>query len=634
MSVTGDENKTNLEPQTTETEPKSPYPSSEEEGLKEKVPLPLNKRKCFIVPMKTIWPSEVKSRMNVAEWERLMKEVNLHEDIPYITNGFKDGFCLGIPQHQLDGMKWYTPPNHASAVKARREIEATMAKEAREGRLAGPFTREQVYEKYGFFRTNPMGSAVNGDGTVRLINDLSHPKNNETIPSVNSFVDKKNYETYWDGFDDVAKFLSDNPGEWELAIFDWEKAYRQLPVHPCQRRFLCILDFQDRVWIDLAVGFGGVASCGVFGGPAEVWKLITKSTLDLRAIFRWVDDNLIFRRPGDEISLKDVTNLSTSLGVRTNTTKNFDFAEEQKYTGFIWNGKNHTVRLPEKKLEERLKIVEDLLVVEATWSFDTIESLVGKLGHTVHIVPHMAAYLRSFYRWMKEWKEKRAKRKTPEDVRSDLLEWQICLATFESLTLIPNSEPLEVDWVGDASSSYGIGIQVGNHWACFKFVDGWQGKDLAEGKRTIAWAETVAVRLGLLVLKKVMTVRGKAFWIDTDNTTTQATIKKRKSKDRQTNEEWKQIQRLLTVLGCNIKERRVTSKENKADDLSRGYQGDRPWYNEVIVTVPDDLRNLLAQSTPTEGDAPATRNREKKTFIKSKPDNKRDEQIDSPIQSV
>lgn len=144
----------------------------------------------------------------------------------------------------------------------------------------------------------------------------------------------------------------------------------------------------------------------------------------------------------------------------------------------------------------------------------------------------------------------------------------------------------------------------------------------------------MAVRLGLLVLKKVMTVRGKAFWIDTDNTTTQATIKKRKSKDRQTNEEWKQIQRLLTVLGCNIKERRVTSKENKADDLSRGYQGDRPWYNELIVTVPDDLRNLLAQSTPTEGDAPATRNREKKTFIKSKPDNKRDEQIDSPNQSV
>lgn len=71
-------------------------------------------------------------------------------------------------------MRWYTPPNHASAIHARREIEATMTKEAREGRLAGPFTREQVYEQYGFFRTNPMGSAVNGDGSIRLINDLSH----------------------------------------------------------------------------------------------------------------------------------------------------------------------------------------------------------------------------------------------------------------------------------------------------------------------------------------------------------------------------------------------------------------------------------------------------------------------------
>lgn len=61
-------------------------------------------------------------------------------------------------------------------------------------------------------------------------------------------------------------------------------------------------------------------------------------------------------------------------------------------------------------------MITGLLVVDVSWSFDSIESLVGKLGHTVHIVPHMAAYLRS---------------------------------------LIPNPEPLEVDWVGDASSSYG-----------------------------------------------------------------------------------------------------------------------------------------------------------------------------------
>ncbi|EGG07140.1 uncharacterized protein MELLADRAFT_56017 [Melampsora larici-populina 98AG31] len=77
-----------------------------------------------------------------------------------------------------------------------------------------------------------------------------------------------NYETSWDDFKQVAKFFKDNPGEWELAVFDWAKAYQQLPVHHSQRKYLIIKDFEGRLWVDLAVGFGGVASCGVFGAPA------------------------------------------------------------------------------------------------------------------------------------------------------------------------------------------------------------------------------------------------------------------------------------------------------------------------------------------------------------------------------
>lgn len=98
-----------------------------------------------------------------------------------------------------------------------------------------------------------------------------------------------------------------------------------------------------------------------------------------------------------------------------------------------------------------------------------------------------------------------------------------------------------------------------------------------------------------------MVVRGKAFWVDTDNTTTQATIKKRKSKDALTNEEWKMIQRLLTVLGCNVKGRRVTSKNNKADRLSRGFlSDDLHWWNKVVIEVPQDLRFILSQVAPKE----------------------------------
>lgn len=480
-----------------------------DQGAKKGEPMPFWKRKIFTIDVENKWPAPVSCKMNIREWEELMKETGLENDIEYITNGFRNGFCLGIPQHEIEGMRWYTPENHRSAVVARSKIEQTLVKEKEAGRMAGPYTHEEVFRRFGFFRSNPMGGAVNGDGSIRMVNDLSHPKNEKRIPSVNSFVDKLNYETHWDDFDKVAKFFQENPGEWECAIFDWQKAYRQLPSHPSQRRYLCILDFQGQVWIDLAVGFGGVASCGVFGAPAHIWKLIMERLLGFPKIFRWVDDNLILRRPGTLASLEDVTALSNGLGVETNPVKNHKFATEQRYVGFIWNGKDHTVRLPEEKLKERIIMITNLLDPEKSWSFDQVESLIGKLVHTVYIVPHMKAYMRSFYKWLKDWVHKSALRKTPVYVRPDLEEWECCLQTFNSRPLIPSPDAEEVGWVGDASSSFGIGVLVGENWACFELVNGWQIRDLNGGKRSIAWAETVAIRLGLLVVNKLKKVAGE-----------------------------------------------------------------------------------------------------------------------------
>lgn len=474
-----------------------------------KEPLKFWERKLFTVPVQNTWPAPVSSKMNIREWEALMKEAGLDRDIPYITNGFKNGFCLGIPQHEIPNIPWYTPENHKSAVAARTQIESTLTKEKAAGRIMGPYTHQEVWNNFGFFRSNPMGGAVNGDGSIRMVNDLSFPKKEKDIPSVNSFVDKLNYGTYWDDFDKVALFFQENPGEWECAIFDWQKAYRQLPAHPSQRKYLCILDFEGRVWIDLAVGFGGVASCGVFGAPAHVWKIIIEKILGFPKIFRWVDDNMILRRPGTVASLEDVTTISKGLGVETNPLKNHEFACEQRYVGFVWNAKDHTVRLPEDKLEERKKLIKTLLEDGREWTYDKIESLVGKLVHTVYIVPHMKAYLRSLYRWLKDWVNKAASRKTPDYVRADLEEWDECLRVFNSRPLIPSPKAQEIEWVGDASSSFGIGILIGAKWACFELNKDWQSLGLIEGKRSIAWAETVAVRLGLLVLSTLRQVAGQ-----------------------------------------------------------------------------------------------------------------------------
>lgn len=71
-----------------------------------------------------------------------------------------------------------------------------------------------------------MGSVINGDGLFRIINNL-------------------------------------------LALFDWEKAYWQIPIHRLQWRYRFLMDLSGWLWLDTRIQFGGVAGCGVFGRPAD-----------------------------------------------------------------------------------------------------------------------------------------------------------------------------------------------------------------------------------------------------------------------------------------------------------------------------------------------------------------------------
>lgn len=100
----------------------------------------------------------------------------------------------------------------------------------------------------------------------------------------------------------------------------------------------------------------------------------------------------------------------------------------------------------------------------------------------------------SFYRWEKEWQVKAAKRKVPEYLKEDLLEWQNTLKNFEPRRIIPDLVPIDLNWVGNASMT-GIGVLVGRKWAQFDLVKGWNDWSPVHVKRNIAWAETVAIIL-------------------------------------------------------------------------------------------------------------------------------------------
>lgn len=112
----------------------------------------------------------------------------------------------------------------------------------------------------------------------------------------------------------------------------------------------------------------------------------------------------------------------------------------------------------------------------------------------------------------------------------------------------------------------------------------------------INYLETVAIRLGLLMILGLQHKRGRNLVVWTDNTTTQAAITNRKSKNKAVNEEWKVIQHLLISNQTDLVARRVTSKDNRADELSRGLKGSCLEADRFLLVLPEDLAPYFVAS--------------------------------------
>lgn len=352
------------------------------------------------IPMESAtWPTEVRCEMSINEWETQLRRYGLFEKFGYLLEGFTYGFHQGIPPHSLDNMDYYCPPNHSSALKVQDKIQKNLDKEVLWKRMFGPYPKHIVFQNMGFCRTSPLGAVKNGDKSLRPINDLSYPRDAPDIPSVNSFVNKDDFETTWEDFKVVATFFSNLSEDCLIGIFDWEGAYRQIPTHPSQWRYLAVLGFKEEIYINTRIAFGGVAGCGSFGGPADGWKELMKAKFDLLHIFRWVDDNLCMKQSSSTVSMGDLVRASEKLGVKTNWTKYSEFATEQSFIGFVWDITDRTVGLSAQKLLKR-RLELDEFWIKISWKRNELEKINVKLNHLTLILPQLKPYLTANFRWL------------------------------------------------------------------------------------------------------------------------------------------------------------------------------------------------------------------------------------------
>ncbi|KNF05005.1 hypothetical protein PSTG_02061 [Puccinia striiformis f. sp. tritici PST-78] len=173
--------------------------------------------------------------------------------------------------------------------------------------------------------------------------------------------------------------------------------------------------------------------------------------------------------------------------------------------------------------------------------------------------------------------------------RSQDLERDVRIEVYEHTRIISWGPAIDIGWEGDTSTSFGIGVLIGKTWAQFKLVN------QHNNPKDILLLETVAVRLGLLMALGMRDQKGKRLIVWTVNTMTENGINNKKSRDIATNAKWVEIQKLLLRHHVDIVAKRVMSKNNKADALSRGLWSGQDVKHQFIIDLPADLTDLVEQ---------------------------------------
>jgi hypothetical protein len=531
-------------------------------------------------------------------WEEMLNKIKPFNPFPDVPISLRRGFDMGV--HSPPSFT-YTPPNHNSALLYPDHVLSHIHTELSLRRYSGPFSRSRLEFLIGPFRSSPLGTVPKSlDSTERrIVQDLSFPRNDPSLTSVNSQINIDDFRCDWGTFNDVRSIVLNAPAGSEAATLDVDSAFRRCPILPSQQCNF-IIHWDNQYYIDHNAPFGATSAGGVFGRVADAKSAILSSK-NLGPSKNWVDDFVFFRFPISlppnpiifSYSLSDIYNLAAQLGWPWKESKTRPFSSEFKYLGFTWDLSTRSVQVP---LSKKVRYVSKLepWIPGQKFSQKEVESVLGTLVHCSLAVPDGRSRLPSISRFAASFNVFSSPfiRRSPNpSVFADINWWRSQLKSDFCGSFLSKPPPTStVEFWVDASSSWGIGIVFNGEWDAWKFSSGWD----SDG-RNIGWAEMVAIKLGLLyaVHKGYSDTH---FLIKSDNQGVIHAIEGGKSRSPQQNLVLQRITSLLSYHKLWLSSLYVPSLDNLADPPSRGLPAPHRHRSLSTPLLPSPLLPFLAHS--------------------------------------
>jgi len=176
---------------------------------------------------------------------------------------------------------------------------------------------------------------------------------------------------------------------------------------------------------------------------------------------------------------------------------------------------------------------------------------------------------------------------------TDLHWWLERLSLPNTTRMLKPKGPLrDLGLYVDASTSWGIGIVLGDEWAAFQLSPSWK----VEG-RDICWLETVAIELLFYFLEN-KGYHNTHLLIHSDNQGTIGALDKGRSRNIHINLSVRRTHLILTDLFITPRLIYIESSANPADPISRGEPG--PAGKQIFLSsaLPDELYDCFIHAQP------------------------------------
>ena len=368
----------------------------------------------------------------------------------FILGGLSKGFHIGYQPHLATARA--ASYNLLSCIEHPQVVEEYITKECRLERMAGPFPRSAVPQVH----ISPFGVIPKkATGSWRLIVDLSSPRNH----SVNDGIIPEWASLTYISVEMIAERVKALGQGSLLAKVDVKSAFRNIPVHPADRRLLG-MEWNQAVYVDMVLPFGLRSAPRLFNTVADALQFIARSE-GIEHIVHYLDDYTILGPPGSKQCALDLhlfIKLCDRLGVPLATEKIEGPSSRLEILGIIIDSVQMQLILPERKLIDTKATLRSWRGCKTATKAE-IQSLAGTLQHAAKVVRPGRCFVRLIYELTKVKGGPNQKVRINREIRSDIEWWLHFMEGWNGVSLFWKSrmESPDCEVWSDASGSWGCG---------------------------------------------------------------------------------------------------------------------------------------------------------------------------------